>query len=169
MSPEEIEYYIIEESAKDVPLEHIQYTLEKDYQQNYDLNSLKTVKNKLMPKINIQREINERKKSQDIDDLIVMMKNSIKEMQDLITKMKNIDSLMADKTIIQAIQQVNALINTLLKATGTLKTQQEAHISNYYVKITQINEFFEKNLPSIFENLSPEAKKRLKEQLKVKV
>lgn len=165
LSPKEIEYLIIEMSAKDIPIEQIQFILEKEYGQEYDLDSLKVIQEKLKDKIKVQKDIYEREKSKKLDDFVLLMSDLIKELNELIEKLKKVDSLKADKTIVQAIQQSNNLIRTLLKSTGQIIEEQKAKINNYYIKITQINEYIEKNLPEIFESLSPEARKRLLKRL----
>jgi hypothetical protein len=166
LNPEDIDYFIIDESAKGVPLEQIQYILEREYNIPLNTESLEFKQKQFSNKIRIQKEINERRQSKNTDELIVRMRTAINELDEVINRMKTKDEINADKLLIASIQQINSLINTLLKATGQLKTQQEANVSNYYIKITQINEFLEENMPSIFSNLSPEAKKRLKEQLR---
>ena len=165
ITPEEIDYYIIDESAKDVPIDQIQYTLEREYGLTYNIDSLEFKKNQFSNKIKLQKEINERRQSKNTDELIIRMRNAITELDELINRAKTKDDIAADKILIASIQQINALINTLLKATGQLKTQQEAHISNYYIKITQMNEYIQEKLPEIYDSLSPEAKKRLKDRL----
>ena len=165
ITPEEIDYYIIDESAKDVPIDQIQYTLEREYGLTYNIDSLEFKKNQFSNKIKLQKEINERRQNKNTDDLIIRMRKAIEELDEVISRMKMKDEIAADKVLVNSIQQINSLITTLLKATGQLKTTTEANISNYYIKITQMNEFIQDKIDTIFDTLSPEAKKKLRERL----
>jgi len=165
LTVEEEEYYLIEELAKGVPIEHIQYILEKEYGLTRELKSLKIVEKNLADKIRIQKEINERRKEKDVDELIIRMKDALIELDELIKRVREQNNKWSNSEIIKAVQQINALINTLLKASGKLQEQQNVKIRVDYIKITQINEFLEQNMVKIAKNLSKEAKNKLKEQL----
>ena len=154
MSIEEIEKKFIDFQLQEPPytIEEIHYLINKNREET-DKLSVEEVEHYLeetKEKASLQKNINEKKSRRKASMLITEMNELITNLKTIMQDIKD-DDQGNNKTLVQAVKEIRLTIMDVARLAGELQKQQDANISNYYIPINKMEDYFQERLKKFLE------------------